>query len=245
VKTQNIFQFKNFSMQQIPSGQRINTDSCVFGDLVAPSREPARILDIGAGTGLLTLMMANRFLKSKILGIESEKSAFLIAQDNIQKSPWSSRCQILHQACQELSHDQHGKFDLIICNPPFFRSSLKSRDSLRSMARHSDTLPSKMLLNTIKNLVSSDGSGWIMVPAQDEHLWISEGSSSELFCYSRISVRDHFDASPHMSIIEWRLADNSMPEIEKEIFYRQTKGGEYGQWMKDFRLRWFPKQFNK
>src|SRR5262245_3491214 len=127
----NYFQFKQFTIHQDRCAMKVTTDSCLFGAWVA-SRESAarsspgtrrRILDIGGGTGLLALMLAQR-TNAFIDSIEIDKDAFQQAEENVKASPWSDRISLYHGDAREFSF-QH-KYQTIICNPPFYEKELKS-----------------------------------------------------------------------------------------------------------------------
>lgn len=162
----NYFQFKQFTIHQDRCAMKVTTDACLFGGLVASYvKEKAiqSILDIGAGTGLLSLMLAQE-TASSIVGIEIEKNAAQQAIENVENSPWNNRVRIIETSIQTYTANTEGKFDLIICNPPFFADDLKSPDPLRNQAMHEADLSLRDLLGAVQQLRSPNGFFALLLP---------------------------------------------------------------------------------
>jgi tRNA1Val (adenine37-N6)-methyltransferase len=144
----SVFKFKEFYITQEKSAMKVGTDGVLIG--CWGSCEAANtILDIGCGSGLITLMLAQRNLNSNVIGIEIDKIASQEAQLNISNSDWEERIGIKHSSLQQFTTQL--KFDLIVSNPPFFpkNKSLKSRD----IARHTNTLSFEELIDNATNLL--------------------------------------------------------------------------------------------
>ncbi len=133
----------------------------------------ARILDVGTGTGILALMMAQRFPEARVVAIDIDEGAVRQAQDNVAASPFADRITVLcerlqqHKGCQhpDLQPQQdEGCYDAIVCNPPFFIDSLAAPDKQRNMARHADTLTYAELMHSAWHLLRSDGELSVIVP---------------------------------------------------------------------------------
>lgn len=157
----SVFQFKHFSVSQSNSSMKVGTDSMLLGALVE-AENPGRILDIGAGTGVLSLMMAQKFPKAKIHGVEVDQNAVLDCSLNFEMSAWKDRLTIYGR--DFLHFESIEKFDLIISNPPFFENSLKSSVQGRTVARHTDALPLNSLAEKVAELLSENGSFWVVLP---------------------------------------------------------------------------------
>ncbi len=230
-------------MLQAPSGQRVNTDSCVFGAVIGPSASPRRILDIGTGTGVLALMMAARFSHAKITAVEPETSIAEVARDNFLKSQWSNRIEVLVSRAQELEPSMLGTFDFVVCNPPYFQNSMISDDRLRMVARHNTDLSPAELYDAMKRMMTNEGSMWLSFPEDSKDLWLSPGFDADLHLTHQIMVMDHPDAKPHMAVAGW---SRSKPEsmIENVIYYRDSHKGMASPWMRTFREDWFPSSYN-
>jgi tRNA1Val (adenine37-N6)-methyltransferase len=151
---------------------KVTTDACLFGAWVAEevrSRDPIAIgsgarssLDIGTGTGLLALMLAQKNSETNILAIEIDKDAAEQAANNIDSSLWKDQVDILEANVKEFSFPEN--FDLIISNPPFYEKELRSETDKKNIAHHSEDLTLKELLNIIKNNLNPDGNFFLLLP---------------------------------------------------------------------------------
>ena len=161
------FQFKQFRIEQALSGMKVTTDGCLFGAWVADwikkqKDQPGRILDVGTGTGLLTLMLAQVTKNCRIDAIEINRAAYEEAKENFSNSPWADRLGIFHTSVQQFETNQ--PYDLIICNPPFFKDNLKGRMSDKNQAIHSDSLPVEELAAGINRSLAENGVAFVMYP---------------------------------------------------------------------------------
>lgn len=139
---------------------KVGTDAVLLGAW-CPIMNARRILDIGTGSGIIALMLAQR-TDAKIVGVELDKEAAVQAQENAQRSKFSSRVQVVHSNIVHYKPEE--KFDLIVSNPPFFSSSLISPNKQRSLARHADTLPLESLAKTAYQLLEPDGLFCVILP---------------------------------------------------------------------------------
>lgn len=235
-------------MTQAPSGQRVNTDSCVFGDVIGPDylkgRQPKKIIDIGTGTGVLALMLAHRFHASQILGVEPEESIATVAAKNFAESPWADRLSVIGTRAQELSPGGLGLFDFVICNPPYFQNSMLSNDRQRAVARHNSDLSPDELYGAMARMMTEDGEAWLSFPQDSTALWMDSGLRAGLYPTHEIIVKDHPEARPHMSIVGWSRRQR-ISIVASSIHYRLEGKGEMSPWMSEFRRRWYPARFNK
>lgn len=159
------FSFKQFTIHQDRCAMKVCTDACLFGSWVAEKISDdtslKNILDIGAGTGLLSLMLAqqnNAFIDA----VELDEAAARQADENFKASPWKDRLQVFTTGIE--TFDPGKKYDLIISNPPFFEDDLKSNNEHRNTAMHSTTLSLTKLLQQIKRLLHSDGTAAVLIP---------------------------------------------------------------------------------
>lgn len=158
------FRFRQFTVHQEKSAMKVCTDACLFGAWVAfeISEYPIKkVLDIGAGTGLLSLMIAQHSL-AEIDAVEIDDHAYRQAVENFAASPWGNRLNVYHCAVQQF--DRGYKYDLIISNPPFYEQSLRSPDSKKNLAMHSTHLDTVGLFAAAKRLLTGGGRFALLVP---------------------------------------------------------------------------------
>lgn len=203
---------------------KVTSDACLLGARVEVE-ESQRILDIGAGTGLLSLMAAQRS-KATISAIELDQQAARQTQENFSASPWAERLSVFQQSIQSF---QDEPYDTIICNPPFFQDALKAPDQQRSMARHTDTLSFADLSDAIDRLMSLQGKAWILLPVDSsEQLLKTIDQSEALFLQRKISIRPSSKHDDHRHILV--LGRDCQKVIEEAItIYSQPP--EYSEQM--------------
>ncbi|MAD49770.1 MAG: tRNA (adenine-N(6)-)-methyltransferase [Flavobacteriales bacterium] len=159
------FYFKSFSIIQEQSAMKVGTDGVLLGAWVNPTSYPQKILDIGTGTGLIAIMLAQRFTDSQIQAIEINELAAQEAELNAQSSPWSDRISVKHCSLQDYTHSSN--YDLIVCNPPYFRNTTQSQDLARATARNNDSLSLEYLIEACLNLLNEKGQLTIIVPVDE------------------------------------------------------------------------------
>ncbi len=158
------FQFKQFSIHQEQSAMKVGTDGVLLGAWTMPEGAQ-NILDIGCGTGLISLMLAQKS-KAKITAIEIEPKAAEEAKLNVKESPWQNRIKVIHQSFQKyIDSNSEKAVDLIVCNPPFYRSN--QAKGQRSLARENEHLPFSELIQETAKLLSDDGKFCVIVPATE------------------------------------------------------------------------------
>lgn len=167
----NYFQFRQFKIEQDRCAMKVSTDACIQGAWTPVSSSTKTALDIGTGTGLLSLMVAQRNSVIKIDALEIDSSAAQQARDNITASPWADRITVVEADVRQYSFAK--KYDLIICNPPFFINSLLSDKHERNQARHNLSLSFKELLSVIKLNLHKGGYASVLLPVAEHKIWKS------------------------------------------------------------------------
>lgn len=152
-----MFQFKQFTIEQEMCAMKVGTDGVLLG---AWARGGQHVLDVGTGTGVIALMMAQRYSKAQVVAIDIDEGAVLQARLNVSKSPFSGRVDVVQQALQE----HQGEYDAIVSNPPFFIDSLAAPDLQRNMARHTEALSYSELMQAAHRLLTDDGELSVVVP---------------------------------------------------------------------------------
>jgi tRNA1Val (adenine37-N6)-methyltransferase len=159
----SVFRFQQFQVSQECCAMKVGTDGILLGAW-APALSPGQILDIGTGTGLLALMMAQRFPNAQIDAIEVEKDAWEQAKENCRQSPWSDRLTVFGEPLQ--SYETEQSYDFLICNPPFFHQGLRSPDPARKQARHGDSLSYPDLAFHSHRLSHAQSQMALVIPAE-------------------------------------------------------------------------------
>lgn len=206
------FRFKQFEIEQDRCAMKVGTDGVLLGAWAQGGR---RILDIGSGTGLISLMMAQRFPEAEVVGIDMDADACGQAKENVMASPFRDRVEIeccrlqdfgeagvsktaeafagTSEAAEALETAEGlraaGVFDAIVSNPPFFVDSLKNPDSKRTMARHTDSLPFRDLFAGVKRLLSDEGVFSAIVPAEVVEQFVAESCMLGFYLIRKCGVK--------------------------------------------------------
>ncbi|SEL61517.1 tRNA1Val (adenine37-N6)-methyltransferase [Aquimarina amphilecti] len=175
------FRFKQFTVHQDRCAMKIGTDAVLLGSWVPLSDEISSILDIGTGTGVLALMMAQRSYAEVIDALEIDADAYEQAVENFEASDWGDRLFCYHASFQEFFQEIEDKYDLLISNPPFYTDTYKTEDSTRDMARFEDALPFEHLFVGVSNLLSRKGKFAVVLPFKEEDNAIEIARRTGLF----------------------------------------------------------------
>ena len=159
-----MFHFKQFSILHQTEGLKVNTDGCLLGAL-SKFEDPKHCLDIGTGTGVIAMMLAQQYPKAKVTAIELNTLAYEQAQLNINASVFSSNIELLN--IDFLQFKSETKYDLIVCNPPYFSNHLQGPNASKNMALHSDTLPPNVLIEKVNTKLHPDGLFIVIYPVAE------------------------------------------------------------------------------
>lgn len=181
------FHFQQFSVLQKHSGMKICTDAVLFGAM-APVKQGDRVLDIGAGTGVLSLIAA-QLGAAKVTAVELTQQAYQEAELNFNNSRWAERLEIVHQDIQRFALTIERQYDLIITNPPFFENHSKTIDALRNTARHTDRLPFADLIGIAGRLLSRQGLFYLLIPAHAVEKFSVQASATGFYLINRTDFR--------------------------------------------------------
>lgn len=173
-----MFQFKQFIIHQERTAMKVGTDGVLLGAW-AELESASTILDVGTGTGLLALMVAQRNSQAMVDAVEIEPDAAAQAMENVANSPWSDRVKVYNTSIFHFS--PFYKYDCILCNPPFFTNSTKASYVERTLARHSDTLPHKALIETVLKLLTEEGRFYIILPPEEADIFIKCAEERQLY----------------------------------------------------------------
>lgn len=163
-----MFSFKQFTIQQDRCAMKIGTDGVLLGAWTPLLNNPYTILDIGTGTGVIALMLAQRSHAEQIDAIEIDDAAYEQATENFENSPWNDRLYCYHAGLDEFVDEVEEEFDLIVSNPPFYTEDYKSGEESRDTARFSDALPFKELVEAADFFLSDNGIFAVIIPFKEE-----------------------------------------------------------------------------
>ena len=229
------FKFKQFEIAQDKCAMKVGTDGVLIGAWTL-CNNATNILDIGSGTGLISLILAQRNHVAVITGIEIEENAFLQSQDNFNNSKWSNRLSIIHTSLQVFSSET--KFDLIVSNPPFFTDSTQANNQYRKLARSTNSLNFKELISKSKILLSESGIFSVIIPFSRKEEFINIALENHLFLSRICNIKGTENSPVKRIIMEFNNSQNTILEenlmIEKE---RHNYTDKYIDLCKDFYLK--------
>jgi tRNA1Val (adenine37-N6)-methyltransferase len=214
-----IFKFKQFDVDQTGCAMKINTDGVLLGAL-ADSDDPKTILDIGTGTGVIALMLTQRFVSAKIDAVEIDPSAAETSGRNFANSPFSERLNIYPVGFEDFfSVNQNKRYDLIVSNPPFYINSLKSPKANKELAKHTDKAFFERLVKSIAEHLTQEGVFWLILPVDTSELVSTFSADIGLFPRRIIDIRSFPHSEAHRTIVCFGFNEVS-PEITKLLIYR-------------------------
>ena len=208
----DFFKFKQFSIQQDQCAMKVGTDGVLLGAW-ADVEKAEKIIDIGTGTGLIAIMLAQRS-DAIINAVEIDENAADQALLNITNSIWAERINIYNVSIQEFANNTNEKYDLIVSNPPYFINSLKSSEKHRDIARHNDSLSHTDLINASLSMLSENGKLSIILPYVEGCIFIAEAAKKGLFCIRKTNVK----ALSNTTIKRLLLEFSQVPEPCAEDF---------------------------
>jgi tRNA1Val (adenine37-N6)-methyltransferase len=230
------FRFKQFMINQDKCAFKVGTDGVLLG-ACADVTAKKKILDIGTGTGLIAIMLAQRS-NAGIVAIEPDYDSFMQASENIRLSKWSSRIKVENCLLQGYSQD-NATFDLVVTNPPYFIDSLKSPDPAKSVARHNIRLTHSDILTGADRLLEENGVLQLILPYVEGNIFIAEAQEFGFYCNSILKIRPLPSAEIRRLILDFSRQRSKV----KEQFLTTEKGkrheftDEYMALLKDFYLK--------
>ncbi|WCO01366.1 tRNA1(Val) (adenine(37)-N6)-methyltransferase [Psychroserpens ponticola] len=232
------FQFKQFSVNQNQCAMKIGTDGVLLGSWTSIETNPFSVLDIGAGTGILSLMLAQRSHAQVIEAIEIDDSAYEQCVDNFEQSPWNDRLFCYHASLEEFAEEIEDKYDLIICNPPFYAEDYRTENSQRDLARFQDAMPFEHILESVLTLLDQDGIFSVVIPYSEETKFIALASKISLFPKRITQVKGSPSSETKRSLLEFSFLQTNT-EISELIIEtsRHNYTEDYINLTKDFYLK--------
>ena len=235
----SIFKFKQFSVSQQKSAMKIGTDAVLLGAWCPIDNNPKNVLDIGAGTGILSFMLAQRTNAQQIDAIEIEEAAYEECVENFENAPWSDRLFCYHAGLDEFVEDPEDEYDLIISNPPFYSEDYKSQNLSRDLARFQDALPFDELVEAAGLLLSENGIFAVVIPYKEEANFIDLCAEVELFPIKITRVKGSHTTPIVRSLIAFKRFENATLNADELVIEinRHEYTDDYIALTKDFYLK--------
>ena len=218
---------------------KIGTDAVLLGAWCPIDNNPISVLDVGAGTGILSLMIAQRSNAEQIDALEIEENAYEECFSNFENSPWSDRLFCFHAGLDEFVDEPEDEYDLIISNPPFYSEDFKTESSERDLARFQEAMPFEDLVEAADLLLSENGIFAVVIPFKEEERFIDLCASVELFPIKVTRVKGSHTTPIVRSLLAFKrfelpvlVADELVVEINRHEYTN-----EYINLTKEFYLK--------
>jgi len=231
------FEFKKFIIKQDRCAMKVGTDAVLLGSWVTVD-QCKHVLDIGTGTGLIALMIAQK-ISASIIALEIDEASCKQAKENIEESSYINQIIVLNQSFQDYWKKHADKFDLIVTNPPYFIDSLKSNDSNRSTARHADSLPFSDLIEGVKHILADNGRFCLILPKKEAELFRKLAEQKGFYLTKLLRVRSSIDKDEdkrHIMQYELKNAPYSEEILSIRTSNPQEYTAEYKELTKDYYL---------
>ncbi|MDX7989135.1 methyltransferase [Xenorhabdus sp. 12] len=244
------FTFKQFFVGHDKCAMKVGTDGVLLGAW-APVYNRKRCLDIGCGSGLISLMIAQRTKENTVIdAVELDELAAMQAVDNVKQSPWPSRIKVyqqdIHDFTQQIGQPHvnredaqeknHARYDLIVSNPPYFAPAVACRDEARNQARYTESLTHQGLLECVQKLITPSGLFCVVLPYDIGEFFEKMALNLGWFTHYRVNIRDRKDKPLHRLLLGLSRQDQQDPQIH-ELALRAVDGSysdEFRQLVTDF-----------
>ncbi len=232
------FQFKQFAIQQDKTAMKVGTDGVLLGAWVTVDSNPFSILDVGAGTGLIALMLAQKSNAELIDAVELNNDAYEQTVANFEESSWGDRLFCYHASLQEFAEEIDDTYDLIVSNPPFYTSTYKELESERAMARHTETLSYRELLQGVSKLLAKQGNCAFIIPFNEEVDFIKIATEFNLFPNRITHVKGTETSKIKRSLLQFSFEEKVIEKSELIIEIERHKyTNDYINLVQDFYLK--------
>jgi len=220
----SFFRFKQFTIRQEGASMKVGTDGVLLGAWVDLTQANS-ILDVGSGTGLISIMLAQR-CSGSIDAIEIDTESHLQAMENLKRCPWSNRIALHNISFQEFSRETPSRFDLIVSNPPYFVNSLKPNAERRANARHAESLTHSELLQGVAALLTSTGRFCGIFPYIEGNVFVAKAANSGLYCRKKLNISSRPGGQVKRIIVEFSQEKGIVDEQWLAIY---NHSGEHTQ----------------
>jgi tRNA1Val (adenine37-N6)-methyltransferase len=218
-QSKEVFRFKQFEVKHSKSTLKVGTDAVLLG-IYATTNSPKRILDIGTGTGVIALLLAQRYSKAQILGIDLDFPSIQEANYNFSLSPWSNRLEARQLDFNHYAKNNSNKFDLIVSNPPFFENDLRSSNPQLDKAKHAKTLTHDSLVQNVVGQLTETGIFSLIIPFDKAKYIIELAFTTGLFCVRRLDIFPKENKLANRCILEFQKTE-SIFQKESLVIYKE------------------------
>lgn len=229
------FKFKSFTIEQEGAVMKVGTDGVLLGAWVNVTAVK-KAIDIGTGTGLIALMIAQRQMGSRVTGVEIDRGAYELAKINFTNSQWSNRMTAIHDSVQNFALESE-EFDLVVCNPPFFSGGTFSQNAQRNSVRHTIKLPHGDLLRSVRSLLSTKGRFGVVLPLLEGLRFKEMSESAGLHCSRMTEVKGHVQKDVERLLLEF-VKQPTMTKVDtiaiNKSDTRHDYTEEYSELVRDF-----------
>jgi len=233
----NPFKFKQFTVLQDRCAMKVGTDGVLLGAWCKINQANS-VLDIGAGTGVIALMIAQRSIAETIDALEIDTEAFEQCVDNFETSLWGDRLFCYHASFEEFVDETEEQYDFIVSNPPFYSSSYKSKTAQRDMARFQDALPFETLIKGVSKLLSPKGTFATIIPFSEEYNFIKLAKTFNLIPFRKTCVKGTPSSEIKRTLLQFSFQNETLEYNELVIeISRHNYTKEYRELVKDFYLK--------
>ena len=234
-----MFQFKQFSVNQDRCAMKIGTDGVLLGAWTPINNNPFSVLDIGTGTGIIALILAQRSNAEQIDALEIDEEAYEQSVDNFENSPWSDRLFCFHAGLDEFVEEPEDEYDLIISNPPFYTEDYKTENEQRDLARCADAMPFEDLIEAANLLLSENGIFSVIIPFKQEDIFLALTKEYELYPFKITRVKGTPTTEIKRSLLAFSRNENTDALTDELVIEtaRHIYTPEYIALTKDFYLK--------
>ncbi len=225
------FAFKKFCIKQDKCAMKVGTDAVLLGAWIYPNGSKT-ILDIGTGTGVISLMLAQKS-EAKITAIDIDKESTEQAKLNVAESIYNEKVEVKNISIQNLAKESDQKFDMIVTNPPYFIDSYKGVELNRTIARHADALPFDELIDSVKKLLDTKGKFCLILPKNEAAIFRKLAEARGLYLSKLLRIRtkpEKESEKRHLMQFEFKETEFS----ESTLVLEENESRNYTQAYKDF-----------
>jgi len=234
-----MFSFKQFSVKQDKTAMKVGTDGVLLGAWAPIHHNPFSVLDVGAGTGIIALMLAQRSHAEQIDALEIDEEAYEQAVENFESSPWSDRLFCFHAGLDEFIEEPEDEYDLIVSNPPFYAEDYKTDNEKRDLARFQDAMPFEEIVEAADLLLSENGILAVILPFKEEEKFIALAKEAELYPFKITRVKGTPKSEIKRSLLAFSRNETSEIKIDELVIEidRHVYTTEYIELTKEFYLK--------